>query len=1236
MKRMQMATKNFNLAKLARNINIEDDGSIAFTSEVSAGGETIGSLTASMDSNQTTNITLSKASTPVPILQAYKEVPQIGISSKGNWDVNSNGTNYDFYDEKPISYSSANLTPSATGDGTFTNSAANTTYYDVANATYDSVSNAQYSGFLTAYSTIFNNNGTKAYVTAHNSSGDIYQYSLSTAYDVSTNTYDSKTYSFSQFTYPTASRFNGDGTKLYTVAWNGSASSSRIWQYSLSTAYDISTASYDSVNLNLTAHNFAWGFTFNNDGSKVFVSIVDGGATGGRIAEYSLSTNYDLSTAGSQTLYVLSGTGWANYGIEFNNDGTKLFVNNNDDVPTKGPHIFTLSTAYDISTVSYTNTSADVTTLFGGTTGAADITFNNNGSKMYISDSFNGYVRQFSVSTSTAFNEADVGKKVVGNSGSAIITATSGTYQSVTAFADTSTISSWQLFGAQGKADGSGIQLSGYSVASDIVFPTGSSGAGASMVYNNNVSPTSSAFNGLRNVVFNPTGTIALVMTSGNIQRWNLSTAFDLSTMTEAAGDNFGGQLNTTQYGLAVSSDGTKLFVGDHGTDAIKQFTLSTPWSPSTESYNGYYYLNSGGNWNSFSGADGVPSTTNFNPFSFQFNSDGTKMITIMWDNNPYHSVVEFALSTGWDMSTMSYTSFANFDGNIDPEAIVISADGLKIMMHGSNLGNAGTEVYALGSAFSVGNSGNSLTKTSGTIDLSSLTGNTNSINYGGLQMSHDGKRMWAIYAGDNKFYEITGGTTSVHPYSTYSPALTNSSSGQINSSSWLDINSMAADETKNAGDIFYAVSTDNRTSWGVAKASDGVRKIAKNNSGTWQYNNNGGTSVPSLTGTTYANKSKDVSAEGTSALDLFIKPDGTKLYVCQSASSGVRGIFQYTLSTAYDISTASYDNKTFSLVSAMSTNSNNPLSSLTINSNGSKFYCGSYSTNGGIMEFTMSTPWDISTGSYNNVLKSPADAYGTEIISIGKNDTRFYVGSRQDDKLREYALSTPGDLSTLDVTSNAYLAEIRFDQAPSSEGSTTGVTFNNTGTKLYFAGYNTDAIHQYSLSTPWDLSTINKDGISVSISSQTTVPEAFFYSHNGATFYAIGANDVIYQYTAGTESEYGTSETWVNGTNNNEHATLQQALTSQAFNRMNKAQLDSVADGYHFSQDSADTLDLMIALYADSGTSPISDGVTINYDAASKYRQAVPETDYRANFAGTSTVEFTSIISANFKVKVV
>ena len=177
-----MATKNFNLAKLARNINIEDDGSIAFTSQVSAGGETIGSLTASMDSDQTSTITLSKASTPVPIIQAYKEIPQVGISSKGQWNVNANATNYDFYDEKPISYSSSTLTPSATGDGTFTSSNPTITSYDFSNPT---------AGATSTYTApdwhvfAFNTTGTKL-LSLDPGYLKLKSYNLSTAWDITT------------------------------------------------------------------------------------------------------------------------------------------------------------------------------------------------------------------------------------------------------------------------------------------------------------------------------------------------------------------------------------------------------------------------------------------------------------------------------------------------------------------------------------------------------------------------------------------------------------------------------------------------------------------------------------------------------------------------------------------------------------------------------------------------------------------------------------------------------------------------------------------------------------------------------------------------------------------------------------------------------------------------------------------------------------------------------------------
>jgi hypothetical protein len=84
----------------------------------------------------------------------------------------------------------------------------------------------------------------------------------------------------------------------------------------------------------------------------------------------------------------------------------------------------------------------------------------------------------------------------------------------------------------------------------------------------------------------------------------------------------------------------------------------------------------------------------------------------------------------------------------------------------------------------------------------------------------------------------------------------------------------------------------------------------------------------------------------------------------------------------------------------------------------------------------------------------------------------------------------------------------------------------------------------------------------------------------------------------------------------------------------MNRAQLDAIADANHFSQDSADTLDLMIAPYAASGSSPISDGVTINYDAEAIVREAIPGTDYVAEFPNSSTINIKSLVNANIKVR--
>mgnify|MGYP000677804287 CR=1 FL=1 len=245
-------------------------------------------LTQSFDSNQAVTFNMADSIDAVsPIVSVFKEVPQAGFSSKGQWDVNANATNYDFYDEKPISYSSSTLTPSATGDGTFTNSAPVTSGYDFTNFAYDNVTAATgISGNNEAIR--FNNNGTKMYILSDGGPDGIYQFSLSTAYDITTASYDSVSFSVTQDSSPRDFHFNSDGSKMFIL---GSTNRS-IYQFSLSTAYDLSTTSYDSVSLSVAFSTSMLHFHFNGDGTKIYVGS---GATW-TIYERQLPGAYDISS----------------------------------------------------------------------------------------------------------------------------------------------------------------------------------------------------------------------------------------------------------------------------------------------------------------------------------------------------------------------------------------------------------------------------------------------------------------------------------------------------------------------------------------------------------------------------------------------------------------------------------------------------------------------------------------------------------------------------------------------------------------------------------------------------------------------------------------------------------------------------------------------------------------------------------------------------------------------------
>lgn len=219
---------------------------------------------------------------------------------------------------------------------------------------------------------------------------DFNQYTLSTAWDISTGSFDSITFSVAgQDTSPVDHFFKPDGTKVYVLGFVNDS----VYQYSLSTAWDISTMSYDSVSFSISAQAASpRGLYFKSDGTKFY--IVGFGTDA--VYQYSLSTAWDLSTASYDSVSFSIATEDATpLGLAFNDSGSKMFVTGgtNDTV-----YEYTLSTAWDLSTASYSSVSFYVGSQETSPTSA---TFKPDGTKMYITGSGTDTVYQYSTGAYT-------------------------------------------------------------------------------------------------------------------------------------------------------------------------------------------------------------------------------------------------------------------------------------------------------------------------------------------------------------------------------------------------------------------------------------------------------------------------------------------------------------------------------------------------------------------------------------------------------------------------------------------------------------------------------------------------------------------------------------------------------------------------------------------------------------------------------------------------------------------
>mgnify|MGYP003632885527 CR=1 FL=1 len=598
----------------------------------------------------------------------------------------------------------------------------------------------------------------------------------------------------------------------------------------------------------------------------------------------------------------------------------------------------------------------------------------------------------------------------------------------------------------------------------------------------------------------------------------------------------------TSPKGLSFKSDGTKMYVVGSITKTVYQYSLSTAWGVSSASYDSVSF--------SVTDQDSVPE-------SIFFKDDGTKMYMVGSTNR---TVYQYSLSTAWVVSSASYdsVSLAVSSQENSTQSLFFKPDGTRMYILGRasntayqyNLSTAwdlSTASYA-SSSFSVLAQEDTCTtisfKSDGTKMYIAGSGNVtvyqyslstawvvSSASYDSVSFStasQDGSPQAIFFGSDGTKMYMTGPTTDkVYQYSTASTAVATTSFP-------ASFSFPSGEPDAPAGGVTITLdgqTTDGGTTWSVTSSSGGATGISYISLASADYftitldqdttftmsNVDAGVDTFNLAITgfatadttyginiaSYDSVSFSVASQETNPQGMFFKPDGTKMYVVGTTSDSV---FQYSLSTAWDMSTASYDSVSFSVA----TQELNP-TAMFFKPDGTKMYV--LGNNDDVYQYSLSTAWVVSSASYDSVLFDISLQDGSPQGLFFKPDgTKMYVAGNVNNSVFQYSLSTAWDMSTASYDSVSF-------SVTSQDGLPYTISFKPDGTKMYMTGGGSKTVFQYSLSTAWVVSSASYDSVSFSFASQAFGANSMFFKSDGAKLYVLDngeGSDAVYQYSTG------------------------------------------------------------------------------------------------------------------------
>ena len=263
-----------------------------------------------------------------------------------------------------------------------------------------------------------------------------------------------------------------------------------------------------------------------------------------------------------------------------------------------------------------------------------------------------------------------------------------------------------------------------------------------------------------------------------------------------------------------------------------------------------------------------------------------------------------------------------------------------------------------------------------------------------------------------------------------------------------------------------------------------------------------------------YTNKSKSVTGDDTSPQAIYVGAAGTAMFMVGDSGNDVN---QYTLSTPYDVSTAGASIAAFSVA----TQETSPLG-IDFNPTGTKMFISGVSgvapliANGNyIHEYSLSTAWTVSSAGYTTSFNVTVQDSTLQGVTFGNSGSKMYMVGSTNDAVYQYSLSTPYSLAS-GVTYDSKSLVLGTNPLV-LETFPTDISFNSTGTVLWVVGNTQDRIYEFRLGTAWDISTaVFYDDVYVGFNEITATGLHVIPEQNVA--YIVGSSsDTVFQYSTNT-----------------------------------------------------------------------------------------------------------------------